>query len=604
MGHRTSVPGFVMLLIAAALLPLGCSEKPRVVQEGPISALTVVATVDTAKILLGDVLEEYTKSTTPGSRFAPTLENGLDEVIYRTCAYLSSDNAKDIDRKELQRLARNRLHDVVINYMLQDMFTKDYVVSDATVDSVYKANINQFITRERRSVTQLLMSNNPKAWEAAGIDVSGLSKEQLEAKAKTQIDEYYSQVKNGADLNQLAAKYSHDTMSKRQNGSTGLFERGQMVPEFENVAFRLSKGAISPPFKTSYGWHILRVDQIIDSTVKPLDAELKKQIISQVTQANRSQVMSNFVDSLFANANLAWNESLLAKEPGTYDPFDWACIVNNTDTINAGILREMELLYRTGGRNGAITPDVRKQILLNKVPPYALMSVARQQGYLDRDTMKLVYQDLYRQELVGRLYRDRSNVNDKLPTDDELKRYYDQHRDDFISDKPIKVQHILFQDSVQAAEVKREAEAGADFKELAMKHYPGEADFKEEAFDLGWISEKEMGSEFYGAAWITDAGKIAGPVLTKDGWHIIKVVDRKSMKDFAAARLEIQQRIRSEAMAEANEAWIKKITRGHDIVKYEDILKQVDLTRRDRYFQLADSLMRAKAAASTSTSGS
>jgi foldase protein PrsA len=113
-----------------------------------------------------------------------------------------------------------------------------------------------------------------------------------------------------------------------------------------------------------------------------------------------------------------------------------------------------------------------------------------------------------------------------------------------------------------------------------------------------------MGPEFYGAAWVLDIGKYAGPVQTRWGWHVIKVVNRKPMKTFEVARLEVQQVIRLQQIEDANQQWIKRITNGYGIVKYTDILKQVDLTDRDHYFQLADSLARAKAANDTVSSGS
>jgi hypothetical protein len=235
-----------------------------------------------------------------------------------------------------------------------------------------------------------------------------------------------------------------------------------------------------------------------------------------------------------------------------------------------------------------------------------MMSAARQLGYADSDPMKMTVQNLYREEVVNRMYQDRTSVTDKLPTDDEMKRYYERHKEDYISDKPLKVQHIIFKDSLQAADAKRQAEAGADFKELALKYYPGEPDFKEAAFDQGWISEKEIGPEFYGAAWTVDVGKYAGPVQTRWGWHVIKVIDRKSMMTLEMARLDVRQALLQERIHDANENWVKKVTSSHDIVRYDEILKQVDLDlpSRNHYFQLADSLARAKAATDTVRSGS
>ncbi len=604
MNQRNLALVLLVTLTAISLLPLSCSKQTRIAQTGPISASTIVATVDTMKIPLGEVLQEYTKQTSPNAPVAPTLENALDEVIYRRCAYLLTKDFKDYDKKEIHRLAQNRTHDFVIGYMMQDLFDNKIRIPDASVDSAYRVNIAKFSTPERRSVTQILMSTNPKAWEASGINVSGLSAAQLDAKAKEQIDEYYRQVKGGADIGELALKFSHDTNSKPNRGSTGLFEKGQMVAEFEKVAFKLPKGAVSPPFKTEFGWHILRVDEIRDSMVTPLDSALRENIRTQLKSFDRTIMVSSFVDSVDTSAKLEWNEPLLQKEPGGYDPLDWVCVVNGTDTINAGILKELELVFRTGGRRGPVTPDVRKQIVLSKLSPYAMASAARQLGYFERDTVQQVYNNLARQEIMGRIYRDRTIVSSELPTEAELKSYYESHKSDFISDKPLKVQHIIFKDSIEAADVKSKLEAGADFKELAMKYYPGDPKFKEEAFDLGWISEKEMGTDFYNAAWLVGVGKYAGPVQTKWGWHVIKVVDRKSMKNFDAARLDVQELVRAEAAKDSNRKWIAMVTKGRDIVKYDDILSQIDLTKRDRYFQLADSLAQAKTVTETVKSGS
>jgi peptidyl-prolyl cis-trans isomerase D len=60
----------------------------------------------------------------------------------------------------------------------------------------------------------------------------------------------------------LAKDYSEDPGSAAQNGSLGFIGKGQMVPEFEQMAFSMKPGQVSKPFKTSFGWHILKVDSL------------------------------------------------------------------------------------------------------------------------------------------------------------------------------------------------------------------------------------------------------------------------------------------------------------------------------------------------------
>ncbi|MBQ1612116.1 MAG: peptidyl-prolyl cis-trans isomerase [Alphaproteobacteria bacterium] len=62
----------------------------------------------------------------------------------------------------------------------------------------------------------------------------------------------------GGSFEFYAAKYSL-CPSGQKGGYLGYFERGQMVPEFENKAFSMKVGEISNPIRTNFGWHIIKV---------------------------------------------------------------------------------------------------------------------------------------------------------------------------------------------------------------------------------------------------------------------------------------------------------------------------------------------------------
>ena len=65
------------------------------------------------------------------------------------------------------------------------------------------------------------------------------------------------QLTKGASFSKLAIEKSL-CPSKKKGGDLGTFGRGQMVREFEVVAFALNKGQISQPIKTKFGWHIIK----------------------------------------------------------------------------------------------------------------------------------------------------------------------------------------------------------------------------------------------------------------------------------------------------------------------------------------------------------
>lgn len=83
--------------------------------------------------------------------------------------------------------------------------------------------------------------------------------------AKRAANDIRTRIINGEDFKALAMEYSEDPGSGQNGGSLGVFGKGQMVPEFEAVAFALKEGEISQPVKTSFGWHVIRCDKIVST---------------------------------------------------------------------------------------------------------------------------------------------------------------------------------------------------------------------------------------------------------------------------------------------------------------------------------------------------
>ena len=75
---------------------------------------------------------------------------------------------------------------------------------------------------------------------------------------KTDVDTVLAKLRAGEDFEELAGAYSQDFNSASNGGDLGWFKRGQLIPEFEEVATKLDSGQISDPVLTKYGWHIIR----------------------------------------------------------------------------------------------------------------------------------------------------------------------------------------------------------------------------------------------------------------------------------------------------------------------------------------------------------
>lgn len=105
------------------------------------------------------------------------------------------------------------------------------------------------------------------------------SKERNDDDARNLLNDIKQRIQQGEDFSKLANEYSQDPGSKIKGGDLGWADPGTYVTEFEEVMGSLKKNAISEPFRSQFGWHIL---QVLDRRERDkTQANLK----SQATQA-------------------------------------------------------------------------------------------------------------------------------------------------------------------------------------------------------------------------------------------------------------------------------------------------------------------------------
>ncbi len=121
------------------------------------------------------------------------------------------------------------------------------------------------------------------------------------AEAQQRAADLSRQLKNGANFDELAKKYSEDPGSANVGGSLGWIGRGQMTPEFEKAAYSLAKGQISDVVKSSDGFHIIRLDDKQEAHVKPL-AEVKDQIEPDLKRQKAQQIAEKQAETLLRQA--------------------------------------------------------------------------------------------------------------------------------------------------------------------------------------------------------------------------------------------------------------------------------------------------------------
>lgn len=136
------------------------------------------------------------------------------------------------------------------------------------------------------------------------------------------INEVLKLYNQGRTFEELAKEYSDDVATGRNGGSLKAFRKGELrAPEFERIAYELKNpGDVSEPFKTDFGWHIVRLDAIL----KPQTfEEQKEELEKKVATGDRAKTIVTTI-----NKNI--KEKYKFKQQADYLPFFRTYV---TDTI-------------------------------------------------------------------------------------------------------------------------------------------------------------------------------------------------------------------------------------------------------------------------------
>ncbi|MEX6702628.1 peptidylprolyl isomerase [Peribacillus frigoritolerans] len=153
--------------------------------------------------------------------------------------------------------------DIVVYLQTKKLVEPRITVTDDEISTYFEDNKDTFAQAEQVEASHILVEDEKTAKKVA------------------------KELAAGGDFAKLAAEYSTDTETADNGGSLGYFGKGDMVEEFENVAFDLDINKVSDPVKTEYGYHIIKVTG--KKEAKKANLEDSKEVIKETLLSERLQ---------------------------------------------------------------------------------------------------------------------------------------------------------------------------------------------------------------------------------------------------------------------------------------------------------------------------
>ena len=261
MRHRLSA---AVAMVATTLLVFQPGMSARA-QERPVAKVNgkIITDVDMklAEAEIGNDLGSLPEAT----KQRVLLEFLIENQLFADAAEGEQLGTGPAFNERLQYWRRRALRDAYFDKSVRNS------IKDVDVRQYYAGQVNTMKPEEEVRARHILVESRERAREV------------------------FEKIAHGSDFAQMAKEYSKDPGSKDQGGELGFFGRGQMVPQFEEAAFKLKQGEVSQPFESQFGWHIVRVDDRRQRPVPPFEA-VKDRVVSHMIHRKAQQIASDLRD--------------------------------------------------------------------------------------------------------------------------------------------------------------------------------------------------------------------------------------------------------------------------------------------------------------------
>jgi len=281
---------FGMLLFLSFLFP-GCQKS----QEKALGEKELVR-INDASISLEEFEQMLEKQPLEG-KMKLLSEKGTRDflenyVIPREALYQEAKIKGLDEKKEILTKIEDARRAILIDALLEEGLRGRGEVSEEEIGRYYKENQALFTEPQEIKIRQIVVNTEPA------------------------LKEVVTKLSQGESFEKLASTYNIGKF-KEDGGNLGYIRRGQLAPpfaQFEEAAFSLRKrGDISEVVSTPYGYHIIRLEDMRGSTLRPLN-QVKERIRFFLQPKKKQEAYLAYVKEIRSKFKITINEKLWAEE--------------------------------------------------------------------------------------------------------------------------------------------------------------------------------------------------------------------------------------------------------------------------------------------------
>jgi peptidyl-prolyl cis-trans isomerase D len=243
---------YLRQLSASRMTP---GEFEKAMQISGLIAKLLDGVRDTAKLSDKELFELYRMENEKANlQFikvdSPRFEDGIEVSPEELKAYYE-------ESKENYRIPER----VKVRYLAFDpqQYKEKEEITQEELEQSYRINKERFTQEKQVSARHILIKADKEKGSAG------------EEAARTKAEDIRKRIDQGEDFAKLAEQFSEDPGTASKGGNLGSFKKGQMVKPFEEAAFSLTPGEVSPVVKSQFGFHIIKVESVEEEKVQSLE---------------------------------------------------------------------------------------------------------------------------------------------------------------------------------------------------------------------------------------------------------------------------------------------------------------------------------------------